>query len=146
LDEAKKKVLSYKSLDEAKKKVLSYKKKGLSPYWTEVHLGEAGIWFRVFAGCFKGPEQAKRFREEHQLEKATVRKTRYANFIGAYSHATNLENHIQSLRLFGYSPYVIKDPEGKSRLFVGAFLTKAGAERQYRDLKSIGIQGDVVLR
>ena len=137
---------SYGTLDRAKEAISIYRKKGLSPYWVEIGFKKIGVWFRVFSGHFEDPQQAERFREKHQLWEATIKKTQYANFIGVYSQSTNLENQIQSLKSLGYCPYVIKSPDGESRLFVGAFLTKQGAESQFRILKSGGIQGDVVLR
>ena len=50
------------------------------------------------------------------------------------------------LERFGYFPYVIKGEDGESRLYVGAFITRKGAEQQYHDLKSRGIQSQIVQR
>ena len=53
---------------------------------------------------------------------------------------------ILSLQKSGYYSYVIKDNQEKLRLFVGAFLTKAGAAQQYDALKVSGFQNQVVQR
>jgi aspartate/methionine/tyrosine aminotransferase len=57
-----------------------------------------------------------------------------------------LEEKILSLRSLDYFPYVIKDSDGKSRIFVGAFITREGAERQNRGLKSDNVESRVVKR
>ena len=129
----------------AKKAVSLYRKKELSPYWVEVELGNK-TWYRVYAGHFEGPEQAEKFRKEHRLRQALVRKTKYANLIDTYTSPDELEDKILSLKNLGLSPYVIKDHTGQSRLFVGTFVTKEGAEKQYHDLKVRGIQSQVVER
>lgn len=77
---------------------------------------------------------------------ATIKKTRYAYLVGTYTSPDELERQILSLKKLGNSPYFIKDHNGKTRLFVGAFLTRAGAERQYHELKSSGIENKVVKR
>jgi cell division septation protein DedD len=137
---------SYGTLKRAKKAVSMYGKKGLSPaYWVRVELSK-GVWYRIFTGYFEDREQAERFKQEHGLKEATVRKIKYANLIGSYTSSKKLENQILLLKKFGNSPYIIEDHDGKFRLFVGAFATKKGAETQYRDLKSRGIQNEVVRR
>jgi tyrosine-protein kinase Etk/Wzc len=137
---------SYRTLKRAEKAISIYSKKGLSPYWVQIEFKKIGVWYRVFTGHFEDHAKAEGFRQRHQLKEATVKKTRYASFIGRYSHAGNLQNQTQTLKKLGYSPYVIKDPNGESRLFVGAFLTKAGAEAQCQALESQGIQSELVQR
>jgi cell division septation protein DedD len=137
---------SYRTLKRAEKAISVYSKKGFSPYWVEIEFKKIGVWYRVFTGHFEDREQAEGFRQRHQLKEATVKKTAYASFIGTYSNPSNLQNQIQSLKNLGYYPYVIKHPHGKSRLYVGAFLTKAGAEAQCQALKSNGIQSELVQR
>ena len=136
---------AFRALGRAKKAVSLYSKKGLSPYWVEVELGNA-TWYRVYAGHFEGPEQAEKFRKEHRLGEALVKKTKHANLIDTYTSPDELEDKILSLKNLGLSPYVIKDHTGQSRLFVGTFVTKEGAEKQYHDLKVRGIQSQVVER
>jgi hypothetical protein len=55
------------------------------------------------------------------------------------------EDRILYLRNRGYSPYVVKE-QGKSRVYVGAFYPEYRAKRQYNDLKSSGIESQVVKR
>ena len=136
---------AFRTLGGARDSVSLYRKKGLSPYWVEVELA-SGTWYRVFAGHFEDLEQAEKFGKQHGLREALVKKTEYANLIDAYTSPDELEDKILSLKNFGLSPYVIKDHAGQSRLFVGTFVTKEGAEKQYRDLKARGIQSQVVER
>jgi cell division septation protein DedD len=135
----------FRSLERAKNAVSLYNKKGLSAYWVKVELSN-GVWYRVFVGYFEDHDQAERFRREHGLLKSTVKKTKYANLIGIYSSSDELEDKILSLKGLGYSPYTMTDRDGKSRLFVGTFITKEGAEKQYDDLESNGIKNMIVER
>jgi cell division protein FtsN len=133
-------------LGRAKTAISVYSKKGLSPYCSKVDFNEKGIWFRVFAGHFQDRENAEKYKKSHRLKEGTVKKTAYANLIGTYTHPRELENRQLSLRRLGYFPYVIRGGNGESRLYVGAFITKEGAEQQYHDLKSSGIQSQIVKR
>ncbi len=136
---------SFKTLKLAKRAVSIYRGKGLSPYWVKVSLSK-GIWYRVYVGHFEDREKADRFKREHGLREADLMRTRYANLIGTYSSPDELEDKIVALKKLDYSPYVIRDDDGKSRLFVGAFITKEGVEKEHRELKSKGIQNQVVKR
>jgi len=132
-------------LFEVKKRVARYRKQGLFAYFVKVELHN-GIWYRIFAGHFQDRKQAKRFKEEHGLTRGVVKRTKYANLIDTYKSPDALEDRIQALVELGYSPYVIKGHHGKSLLFVGTFYTKEGAETQYHDLKSHGVENRVVER
>jgi len=137
---------SYRTLKRANAAIAEYESMGLSAYFTKVELGEKGTWYRVFTGYFAETGQAERFREEHGLTEAAIWTTRYANLIDIEPFAHDVEDKIASLRNLGYCPYSIRCPEGRSRLLVGAFLTKRGANLQYEGLKSAGIESHVVNR
>ncbi len=137
---------SFRTPEKAKKAISIYSQRGLSPYWVEVDLQQMGVWYRVYTGHFLESEQAQRFQQEHELQGATILKTAYANLIGVYRSSDELEEKILSLKKLGYSPYGIEDQGGKTRLFVGAFITKAGAERRFNSLQSHNIQNQVVRR
>lgn len=137
---------SYISVVRAKKAMRYFAKMGLSTYWVKVDLKKKGVWYRVFAGYFTKSEQGERFRQKHGLKTSRVKKTRFANLIGVFTSPKALEDKVQGLKDLGYSPYVIRDPDGKSRLFVGAFLSRKGARDLYNDLKSARIESQIVLR
>ena len=137
---------SHNSLEMAKRSILDLRKKGISPYLSRVDLEDKGIWFRIFTGHFKDMEEAERFRQEHVLVGINIKKTPYTNLIGTYSKRDELEKEIISLKEFGYFPYTIKYDDGRPRLFVGAFFTREGAEKQYHHLRSKGIHNKVVTR
>ena len=137
---------SFRTQERAKKAISQYSKRGLSPYCSKVDFREKGTWYRVFAGHFQDRKKAEKFKERHRLREGTVKKTAYANLIGTYKESSELENKQLSLKRSGYFPYVIKGENGESRLYVGAFITIEGAEQQYHDLKSRGIQSEIVKR
>ncbi len=137
---------SFRTLERAEKAISLYSEKGLSPYCSKVDFNEKGIWFRVFTGHFQDREKAEKFKKVHRLNEGAVKKTPYANLIGSYMHTGELESKLSSLKRLGYFPYVIKGEDGRSRLYVGAFITKEGAEQQYHNLKSSGIQSQIIQR
>jgi capsular exopolysaccharide synthesis family protein len=136
---------SFKTLKLAKRAVSIYRGKGLSPYWVKVSLRK-GIWYRVFVGVFEDRQKADKFKREHGLREADLMRTRYANLIGIYSSPGELEKKIVALKKLDFSPYVIRSDNGTSRLLVGAFITKEGVETGHRELKSKGIESQVVKR
>ena len=131
--------------DQAERGVSKYRKNGLPAYYAEVVLSK-GIWYRLYAGCFESAEQAERFKKEKGLEEAEVKETPFANLIGTFTSHEKLEGKIQSLKGLGFSPYVIREADGKERLLVGAFYSEDRAKRQYAELKSKGIESQIVQR
>ncbi len=132
--------------ESAEKNIKIYTEKKLSPYWVKVNLGDKGIWFRVFVGHFEDAQKADEIIKRRQLTEATVKKTKYSNLIGTYSSEAALNAKSRVLLDLGFSPYVIKDNNGRFNLCVGAFFTKRGAKDQYSELISSGIQSHVVER
>jgi cell division septation protein DedD len=136
---------SYKDVDYAQKAASDLQTKGPS-YWVKTDLGDKGIWYRVYVGCFQTREQAERFIETHQITDGQSRRTTYANLIGTYSSEEELDRMRQSLTNLGFSPYVIEASGGRSHLFAGAFYQKVRAEKERLDLKAKGIQSQLVER
>jgi cell division septation protein DedD len=132
-------------LDQAEQGVLKYRRNGLSAYYTEVELSR-GVWYRLYAGHFESAEQAERFKKEKGLGEAEVKDTPFANLIGTFTTQDKLESKIQSLKDLGFSHYVIRDADGKQRLLVGAFQNEERAKRQSEQLKSKGIENQIVQR
>jgi succinoglycan biosynthesis transport protein ExoP len=136
---------SVPNLDLAKKAELEYRKKGLDPYYVKVLLSK-GEWYRIYAGYFENREQGKNLIDKKGFKGAEVTETPWANLIGVYTSTQKLEERIRGLRELDYSPYVVKDPYGKDRLYVGAFYPKRRAERLYGELKERGIENQIVKR
>lgn len=137
---------SYGSPERAKKAISMYEKKGLSPYWVEVDLGEKGVWFRIFTGYFANKEEAEAYINEKQIRDARSKRTTYANLIGVYHSKYELKRKKLTVSELGYSPYVILGVNGESLLYAGAFYQKARAEKQHMQLASKGIRSRIVSR
>ena len=137
---------SVKTLELAKRGMSVYKKRGLSPYWVKVNFKEKGEWYRIFVGHFKEREQAEAFGRVKGLREAEVLRTEYANLVGVYTQKSVLEEKMKSLSDRDYSPYAVMDADGKARLFVGAYVTREAAEEYRNDLKSSGLDSQVVKR
>ena len=132
-------------LDQAEQGASKFRKIGLPVYYTEVALSK-GIWYRLYAGTFESEEAAEKLKEEKGLEGVEVKATPFANLIGVFTSKDKLEGKIQSLKGLGFSPYVIKEADGKQRLLVGAFYNEERARRQYEELKSKGVESQIVQR
>ena len=134
------------SLRAAKAVVDSYGEKGINAYWVKVNL-EKGIRYRVFTGHFASYREAGRFMKEKQLKGSLVQKTPYSAQVGTYApDEEELHKRIQSLRKLDCCPYVVSDGEGNCKLFVGAFITREGAEEQQQELAFRGIGSRPVKR
>jgi hypothetical protein len=137
---------SFRTEERAERAISFYSKNGFSAFRAKVEFRGKGVWYRVYGGHFKDAEQALRFREKHELAEAKVRKTNYANLVGTYLNKKELRDKISSLEDMGFSPYVIGGNNGESSLFLGAYITKEGAEQQSQDLKSKGVSVQVISR
>ena len=137
---------SYKNINRAQEAISIFQKKGLSPYWVKVDLGEKGVWYRVLDGYFQTKDEVNAFIENNQITEGRSRYVLYANLIGLYSSDEELKEKNLSLVELGYSPYVIEGDDGESFLFTGAFYHKADAEKEHIELASKGIQSQLVKR
>jgi hypothetical protein len=137
---------SFKAADTVKKAMSEYQEEGLSPYWAKVDLGKKGVWFRFFTGHFQAKEDAEKFIIESNIKGGTAEITRYANLIGIYASDQRLEDQRRLLVSAGFYPYVIRNADGKSFLYSGAFDRKEYAEKEHTLLASKGIQSELVER
>lgn len=137
---------SFRQADRAKKAVDTLRGKSLQAYWTKVDLGENGIWYRVFAGHYKEAQQAEETAAQYHLTGAQVKRTAYAALVGTYLSGQKLSDDRKKLETLGYCPYTVSGIAGETYLFVGAFLTRKGAEDQHAELLLNGIESTVVSR
>jgi capsular exopolysaccharide synthesis family protein len=129
----------------AKETVSQWSKRGFAPYYVEVVFSQ-GEQYWIYIGCFESREKAEAFKKQNDLASATIRNTPYANLVGVYESLEELQRQNQMLKELGYSSYSVAEPQGKYRLLVGAFLQKERATKQHEELKSKGIENQVVQR
>ncbi|MBN1830853.1 MAG: SPOR domain-containing protein [Deltaproteobacteria bacterium] len=137
---------SYKNINRTEEAISIFKKKGLSPYWVRVDLGEKGVWYRVLAGYFHTKDEVNAFIEKNQITEGRSRYVLYANLIGLFSSDEELREKKLSLVELGYCPYVIEGDDGESLLYSGAFYYKEDAEKEHIELASKGIQSRLAKR
>jgi hypothetical protein len=137
---------SFRTLERLQKAETTYASMGLSPYWVQVDLGEKGNWFRLFAGFFSTRREADAFIRENHMAGAFSRRTTYAVLIGTYKSEEELNTERTELGAMGCSSYEVKDTNGVSWLFTGAFYQVARAQKHRADLAAKGIRGEVVER
>jgi hypothetical protein len=131
---------SFKDQEGVQKAVSVFQKTGLSPYWFPLDLGEKGVWYRVFAGCFRTREEAEAFIQEKRIPDASSRQTPHAALAGVYRTREELDPLVSRLTKLGYGPYVIRHENGPSHLYVGAFFQKGQAEALVAELAGKGIE------
>jgi len=136
---------SYPDRERSTKASLEYQKKGLTPFIVEVQLNK-GTWYRVYTGHFERREDGNEYIAEKGLQGAKVIETPWANLIGIYSSSSERQEKAKLLHDFDYSPYVVKDDDGKERLYLGAFNERNRAQRVLEELKSKGIESRIVRR
>ena len=136
---------SFPNRERSTKASLEYQKKGLTPFIVEVQLNK-GTWYRVYTGHFERREDGNEYIAEKGLQGARVIETPWANLIGIYSSPSERQEKAKLLYDFDYSPYVVKDDDGKERLYLGAFNERNRAQRALEELKSKGIESRIVRR
>jgi cell division protein FtsN len=137
---------SFSTQEKAEKAIFNYTTEMLSPFSVKVDLGDKGIWYRVYSGCFREYKEAEEFIKEHNLPNASIKITTYANLIKDYEEPGDKTEIEESLKIKGFSPYKINDSKGNSYLFVGAFITMEGAKAQNAELSAAGINSRVIKR
>jgi len=137
---------SWHTLNKATKILSYYKKQGMNTYAARVDLNEKGVWWRCFAGYYKTWEDAVRAKEKLELIDATVMQTPFVNLVGLYSTEKAMQDMSLKLGQLAFFPYVVKGEDNSFRLLTGAFMTRKEAEDQNSDLKTNGIQAQVVRR
>lgn len=137
---------SFRTVERLQKAETTYESTGLPSYWAQVDLGEKGKWFRLFTGFFNTRAEADAFIRENHIAGAFSRRTTYAVLIGAYKSEEELRTERMELGAMGCSSYEVKDTNGVSWLFTGAFYQVARAQKHKADLAAKGIRGEVVER
>jgi cell division septation protein DedD len=136
---------SFPNQELSKKATLQYHKKGISPFIVEVRLNK-GTWYRVYTGYFERREDGNEYIEARGVQGAKVIETPWANLIGIYSSPSELQERTKLLHDLDYFPYVVKDEDGKERLYLGAFNERDRAQGMLEELKSKGIESRIVKR
>jgi hypothetical protein len=137
---------SYRTAERLEKAISVYQRKGLSPYWAKVDLGDKGIWFRLFAGYFTTKEAAENYIKSNHIAGAEPGSTKYVVYHGKYRSADELKERTRELISLGFCPYTVKGADGKILLYSGAFDHKEFAETEQKELASKGIKAEVVER
>jgi hypothetical protein len=137
---------SYRLPEMAERGESLFRREGLEPYRVQVDLDPKGVWHRLFTGFFASREGAERYRSDHRLEEARVKRTRFSTLLESTLDPEDAERKAASLAGRGLSPYVVVDHRGVHHVLVGAFFTLVGAEDQKALLEKMGIESRVIER
>ncbi|GAB6193711.1 hypothetical protein [Desulfocastanea catecholica] len=123
-----------------------YEKRGLSPHWVKVHLGEQGIQYRLFTGVFATMPEAQLYLDLNKLVDRPIKATYYAARIGVYQDKAELASTYVKTKNAGVIPYILGTQNGDYHLYVGAFYTFIGAAEQCRNLRDAGLRCEPIKR
>jgi hypothetical protein len=137
---------SVQSMDYAIRGLSAYESQGFLTYWSKVHLGAKGTWYRLFTGYFRSAQEAKAFIQQNGIKDGEVKETRYSNLIGTFATKKEKEDKALALAKMGLSAYFIPAGNGQFRLYSGGFITRDGAEQNQAELNSRGIKSEIVER
>jgi hypothetical protein len=137
---------SVQGMDYVKRAMSAYEGQGLSTYWSKVDLGAKGTWYRLFTGHFRSAPEAEAFIQQKRIKDGEVKETRYSNLIGTFGTKQGGEERALALAGMGLSAYSIQGADGQVRLYIGAFITKEGAEKNQAELNARGIKSEIVER
>ena len=137
---------SVQSMDYAIKGLSSYESQGFSTYWSKVHLGAKGTWYRLFTGYFRSAQEAEAFIRQKGIKDGEVKETRYSNLVGTFATKKEGEEKALAFTKMGLSAYCIPAADGQFRLYSGAFITRDGAENNQAELNSKGIKSQIAER
>ena len=138
-------LISVLNSDLVKETVSQWSKRGLAPYSVKLIFSQ-GEQYWIYIGCFESRETAEVFKKKNDLPSAIIKNTPYANLVGIYNSLDEVQTQHRKLEELGYSSYSMAQTQNKFRLLVGAFLQKERAQRQYQELKSKGIENQIVER
>lgn len=137
---------SYQTQEMAKKAISLHKEEGFPAYWSKVRLGDKGVWYRVYAGYFRSEADAQAFISRKQLKDAEVKLTRYAILLGVFPASAEADQKLSMMLELGFPAYAIPEPQGRTCLYSGAFLSKEGADIALSELASKGIRASTAER
>lgn len=137
---------SYNTVASVKELSSNYMKMGITSYWIKLDLGEKGVWYRLYVGCFQKREEADAYIKTWNLQDAESKNTKYANLIGSYISKEDAGKQKAYLEEKGYSAYIIIDTVDAFRLYTGAFYKQEQAEALKTDLELNGIKSLVLKR
>jgi hypothetical protein len=137
---------SYQTQEMAQKAISLHRDEGFPAYWSKVRLGDKGVWYRVYAGYFKNEAEAQDSISRRQLKDAEVKLTKYAILLGVFPARAEAEQKRSMMLELGFPAYAIPEPQGKTCLYSGAFLTKEGADIALSELASKGVRASTVER
>ena len=137
---------SYQQPSHALQEMSDIRKKGLPTYLVKVNLGDMGIWWRIYIGCYSSEAQARHVMTKYGFTHSMVEKTPYACLSGDYASEADIRSAFEKLKQDNFYPYVIQKGKDHLLLYVGAYAKKSDAEPLYQELQSMGFKSQIVTR
>jgi cell division septation protein DedD len=137
---------SFRSHEAASQAVSVYRRRGLPAFFFSL-TDKGGDPFRlVQMGCYDSFAAAASAKAAFHVPRAVIKKTPWANLVGAYAERTAAEEKVLELETAGFSPYIRDASDGSCKVMAGAFSSRETAETHGRDLEAQGFHNTVVAR
>ena len=130
---------SYETREKAESTIKAIEISGVSPFFTQIDLGDKGTWYRIFSGFYKTESAAKLVIDRLDLKNAYPKQIKYAVSIGIYKEKANLISARNLLVNTETDPFVITDKDSVFTLYAGVFYRKERAEKLCGDLSKLNI-------
>ena len=137
---------SYPSQAPARAAMLQYRHQGLAAFLVTTDPNAEDVYWLVNAGAYADYAAAVAARQAAGVADSFVKKTPWANQVGAPMSLTEMAPAVARLAAADYSPYAVAAAGGDYRLLVGAFATVEGASAYQRRMAADGFASEVVSR
>ena len=137
---------SYPSLAPARAAMQQYRRQGLAAFLVATDPNAEDVYWLVNAGAYADYAAAVAARQAAGVADSFVKKTPWANQVGAPMTLTEMAPAAARLAAADHIPYAVAATGGGYRLLVGAFATTEGASACQRRMATDGFASEVVPR
>jgi general secretion pathway protein A len=119
---------SFNTLGTTLRAVDIYTRRGITVHWTEVQMGEKGLWYRVFAGRFESIDSARQYQKASGLGDAQILFAPWTVLIDRAGSAEQIALVRKRIQSRGVDAYTTSGHDDRQHLCAGAFVTQNRAK------------------
>lgn len=123
---------SFNTLATTLRAVDIYAQRNIETHWSEVQMGDKGLWYRVFAGRFASIKAAREYQDKMNLADAQVVYAPWVVVLDLSGTGEPVSAVKDRLRNHGVDSFAVHGKDGKMQLCTGAFVSQGRAEEMAR--------------
>jgi type II secretory pathway predicted ATPase ExeA/cell division septation protein DedD len=135
---------SFTNKSNALRAVSHYSEKAFPIHWNPVDIGDAVLWYRVYAGTFPTKEGAKKFQAENGLAEGIIINAPWTILAADSADKDELLAKVHELHNKGYDCILAGDADTGYRITIGAFLSSEGAAKMAQEIANEGFNARVI--